>query len=116
MNALIELFQLIVIVLHKKLFGNMVISFDSTDRFIMLDYIVNGVNYEFMSTQYKLTIARKGLFKLTQIHYLYKVEVLNINEDHCQYYSHMCPKFLYKTSYPHRIAIDEHFKKVMKVK
>lgn len=116
MSAIIELFELILIILHKRLFGEIVLDFNSTGRHVMLDFIINGQSYAFISTQYKMCLRRKGLLKCCKTHYVYKVEVLNHGEGNSKFYGHMCPKLLYKSSYPHRLAIDEHVKTIMRAK
>jgi hypothetical protein len=55
-----------------------------------------------------------GLFNSLKREYIYKVELLTTTDkivgETVGYYLHMCPKWLFKTTYPHRLAINAHYR------
>lgn len=116
MRAIIELLQLIAILIYEKIFGNSRMKCVNTGKSIMLSFTVNGNNYDFKSTQYKQTIGYGGIFWFRRTNYYYKVELVNNKNSYTAHYAHMCPKFLHATTYPHRIAIREHFNYTVKNK
>lgn len=116
MKFLIEMLYLFVIVLHHKLFGDPTVTYVATDKVVRLEYTIRGIIYTFISTQYICTVIHTGILKYKSKSYFYKVK-LETNSptlvgglEGC--YTNLCPWFLRNTSYPHRLAINAHFKSV----
>ena len=114
MNALIEMLYLFVIVLHHRLFGDPTVTYVATDKVVTLEYSVRENIYTFISTQHLCTVVHTGILKYKSTSYFYKVilktnsPTLENNTERC--YSSLCPFFLRNTTYPHRLAINAHFK------
>lgn len=117
MNFLIEMLCLLVIVVHHKLFGDPTVTYVATDKSVTLSYRVKENIYTFVSTQYIYTVIHNGILKYKSRSYFYKVELrtnsLTLEHEHVDSYTALCPCFLRNTSYPHRLAINAHFKAVI---
>lgn len=116
MEFLIEMLYLCMIVLHRKIYGDPTVTHAATDRIVTLNYEVKENIYTFISTQYICTVMHTGIIKYKSTRHYYKVRfttnspTLSNHEEHC--YPRLCPWFLRHTSYPHRLAINAHFKLV----
>lgn len=116
MNFLIEMLYLFMIVTHHRLFGDPTVTYVATDKSVRLQYRVHGYIYTFVSTQHICTVIHTGILKYKSKSYYYKV-VLDTNSPNIvdnleRCYTHLCPFFLKNTTYPHRLAINAHFKLV----
>lgn len=117
MTVLLEMLCLVLIVVHHKLFGDPTVTCVATDKTVTLSYKVKENIYTFISTQYIYTIFNNGILKYSTCSYFYKVKLttnsltLESEQDKC--YKSMCPRFLKNTSYPHRLAINAHFKSLV---
>ena len=116
MKFLMEMLYLFVIVLHHRLFGDPTVTYVATDKSVTLEYKVKDNIYTFTSRQHICTVIHNGILKYKSRSYFYKV-MLNTNspnlEDNLERcYTNLCPFFLRNTSYPHRLAINAHFKYV----
>lgn len=116
MEFLIEILYLFVIVLHHRLFGDPTVTYVATDRTVTLNYTVKENIYTFISTQYICTVIHTGILKYKSRSYYYKVKLNttspNIDNEVIHCYPLLCPWFLRHTTYPHRLAINAHFKLV----
>ena len=117
MSVLLEMLCLVLIVVHHKLFGDPTVTCVATDKTVTLSYKVKENIYTFISTQYIYTIFNNGILKYNTRSYIYKVEhttnSLTLESEGNKWYKSMCPCFLSNTSYPHRLAINAHFKAVV---
>lgn len=116
MNFFIEMLYLFVIVVHHRLFGDPTVTYVATDRTVTLQYTVRDNVYTFVSTQYICTVIHTGILRYKSKSYYYKVK-LNTNATNVhgtleKCYRCLCPRFLKNTTYPHRLAINAHFKAV----
>lgn len=116
MVFLIEMLYLVVIVVHHKLFGDPTVTYVVTDNTVTLSYNVGDRNYTFVSTQYIYTVKHSGILKYNTKSFYYKVSLVSnspsLEPDMVKNYALMCPYILKNTSYPHRLAINAHFKSV----
>lgn len=116
MMFLLEMLFLCVIVLHHKLFGDPTVTVMETDNTVKLSYSVRGNIYTFISTQCIYSVLHSGFLKYTSKSYFYKVKLITnsttLKSEKHKYYTLMCPSFLSNTSYPHRLAINAHYKMV----
>ena len=94
--AIKEVIELLLILINNLLYGD-------------IDEV-----YTFISTQFMYTKQYNGLFNSLKREYIYKVELLTTTDkivgETVGYYLHMCPKWLFKTTYPHRLAINAHYR------
>lgn len=116
MHMLLEMLCLFLILVHYRLFGERLVEFTKTDKVITLTYEVAGIHYCFKSTQYVYKVINSGIFKYTSISYIYRVDRIGVGHESltcpCAYYTNLCPGFLKNTSYPHRLAINAHFRRL----
>ena len=116
-----EVILLMLMVVHRRLYGYPAVSFNPTDNTFNLTANKNGKQYDFESRQYMYTVEYSGLLKHTKVNYFYKVHLIS-NERSCDtssgYYTSLISiagrKMLHeKTTYGHRLAIDAHLDKVV---
>lgn len=112
--AISEIIELLFIIINNLLFGDIDVAIVKTHRSVKLSYEVNGSVYTFISTQFMYTKQYSGLLRCVKNEYVYKVELLTntdkSSDESVGYYLHMCPRCLFKTTYPHRLAINAHFR------
>lgn len=117
MDFLIEMIYLFMIVVHHKLFGDPTVTYVATGRTVKLDYVVENNTYSFKSEQYICTVIHAGLLKYKSKFYVYSVKLITDSENMGTniegYYGRMSPLILGRTSYPHRRAINAHFKQTV---
>ena len=112
--AIKEVIELLLILINNLLYGDVVVSVIRTHRSVKLSFNVGDEVYTFISTQFMYTKQYNGLFNSLKREYIYKVELLTTTDkivgESVGYYLHMCPKRLFKTTYPHRLAINAHYR------
>lgn len=118
MRFIAEIFNLLAIMVHRKLRGDVDIVWVKTDKVIELAYDVKGTTYNFRSQQYKYLLISNGWLKTTRVKYAYSVKLLvspdNMTDDSTYgLYGSQCPRFMKNSTYPHRLAINAHLKRVI---
>ena len=118
MRFIAELFNLMAIVLHRRLRGDVDIVWIKTDKIVELAYDVKGASYIFRSEQYKYLLISNGWLKTTRTKYAYSVKLLvEPNGEPIDktfgIYGSQCPRFMKNSTYPHRLAINAHLKRVI---
>lgn len=117
MEFMAEMFNLLAIMVHRKLRGEVDVICIKTDKSIQLVYAVKETQYVFLSQQYRYTMRSNGWFSGARTNYVYKVKLMVApgdegNNQSLGVYQNQCPNFLKDTTYPHRLAINAHFKRV----
>ena len=112
--AIKEIIELLLILINNLLYGDIDVNVIRTHRSVKLSFNVGDEVYTFISTQFMYTKQYNGLFTSLKREYIYKVELLPTTDkvigESVGYYLHMCPKWLIKTTYPHRLAINAHYR------
>ena len=112
--AIKEVIELLLILINNLLYGDIDVNITRTHRSVKLSFNVDDEVYTFITTQFMYTKKYNGLFNSLKREYIYKVELLTTTDkivgESVGYYLHMCPKWLFKTTYPHRLAINAHYR------
>ena len=117
MDFIAEMFNLMAVVVHRKIRGEVDVRCIKTDKTIELVYMVQGVRYVFRSQQYIYQMRSTGWMTGLRTSYVYKVKLVvapgdTVSDQSLGIYQNQCPNFLKNTTYPHRLAINAHFKRV----